>query len=184
MMHICVGKTTIIGSDNGLLPGRHQAIIWTNAGIWIIGPLGTNFSEIVIKILTYYSRKCVWKCLLENGGHLVSASMCYDRLGNYSRTKHNKSYFMRLTVNAPGLCSKLLIASLWLRSFSCLMTVLGVPFANRNVNPMPTEGVKEVHCQASQVSVVINQFGKHQDISSHIDLLYRITYFCGRSNYS
>ena len=44
--HICVGKLTIIGPDNGLLPGRHQAIIWTNAGILSIGPLaclGTNF---------------------------------------------------------------------------------------------------------------------------------------------
>ena len=24
---------TIIGSDNGLTPGQHQAIIWTSAGI-------------------------------------------------------------------------------------------------------------------------------------------------------
>ena len=37
MTHICVGKTTIIGSDNGLWPGRRQAIIWTNAGILLIG---------------------------------------------------------------------------------------------------------------------------------------------------
>ena len=44
--HICVVKLTIIGSDNGLSPGRRQAIIWTNAGILIIGPLETNFSEI------------------------------------------------------------------------------------------------------------------------------------------
>ena len=29
--HICVNKLTIIGSDNGLLPRRCQAIIWTNA---------------------------------------------------------------------------------------------------------------------------------------------------------
>ena len=49
--HICVSKLTIIGSDNGLSPGRHQAIIWTNAGgIWWIGPLGTKFSEISIEI--------------------------------------------------------------------------------------------------------------------------------------
>ena len=26
---ICVNNLTIIGSDNGLSPGRHQAIIWT-----------------------------------------------------------------------------------------------------------------------------------------------------------
>ena len=50
MTHICVGKLTIIGSDNGLSPGRRQAIIWTNAGILLIEPLGTNFSEILIGI--------------------------------------------------------------------------------------------------------------------------------------
>ena len=39
-----------IGSDNGLLPDRRQAIIWTSAGILLIGSLGTNISEIRIKI--------------------------------------------------------------------------------------------------------------------------------------
>ena len=48
--HICVSKLTIIVSDNGLSPGRRQAIIWANAGILLIGPLGTNFSEILIEI--------------------------------------------------------------------------------------------------------------------------------------
>ena len=47
---ICVVKLFIIGSDNGLSPGWRQAIIWTNAGILLIGPLGTNFSEILIGI--------------------------------------------------------------------------------------------------------------------------------------
>ena len=42
-MHICIGNQTIIVSDNGLLPGRHQAIFWTNAALLPIGPLGTNF---------------------------------------------------------------------------------------------------------------------------------------------
>ena len=55
--HICVGKLTIIGSDNGLSPGRRQAIIWTNAGILLIGPLGTNFSEILIEIDTFSFKK-------------------------------------------------------------------------------------------------------------------------------
>ena len=36
--HICISKLTIIGSDNGLSPGRCQAIIWTNAGILLMGP--------------------------------------------------------------------------------------------------------------------------------------------------
>ena len=51
--HICVSKLTIIGSDNGLSPGRRQAIIWTNAGILLIEPLGTNFNEILINIHTF-----------------------------------------------------------------------------------------------------------------------------------
>ena len=51
--HICVSKLTIIGSDNGLSPGRRQAIIWTNAGILLIRPLGTNFNEMLIEIVTF-----------------------------------------------------------------------------------------------------------------------------------
>ena len=48
--NLCIGKLTITGSDHGLSPGRRQAIIWTNAGILLIGPLGINFSEILIEI--------------------------------------------------------------------------------------------------------------------------------------
>ena len=55
--HICGGKLTIIGSDNGLSPERRQAIIWTNAGILLIGPLRTNFSEILIGIQTFSLKK-------------------------------------------------------------------------------------------------------------------------------
>ena len=51
--HICVSKLTIIGSYNGLSPGQRQAIIWTNAGTLLIRPLGTNFNEILIEILTF-----------------------------------------------------------------------------------------------------------------------------------
>ena len=55
--HICVGKLTTIASDNGLSPGRRQAIIWTNAGILLIGPLGTNFNETLIVIHTFSFNK-------------------------------------------------------------------------------------------------------------------------------
>ena len=57
MTHICVNKLTIIGSDNGLAPGRRRTIIWTNDGILLIGPLGTNFSEILIGIQTFSFKK-------------------------------------------------------------------------------------------------------------------------------
>ena len=51
--HICISKLTIIGSDDGLSPDRRQAITWANVGILLIGPLETNFSEILIEILTF-----------------------------------------------------------------------------------------------------------------------------------
>ena len=55
--HICVGNLTIIGSDNGLSPGRRQTIIWTNDGIVLIGPLRTNFNENLMEILIFSFRK-------------------------------------------------------------------------------------------------------------------------------
>ena len=57
MTQICARNVTIIGSDNGLTPGRCQTIICTNTGILLIGPLGTNFSEILIGIQTFSFKK-------------------------------------------------------------------------------------------------------------------------------
>ena len=55
--HICVSKLTIIGSDNGLSPGRRQAIIWTNDGILLIRTLGTNFSQNLSEIDSFSFKK-------------------------------------------------------------------------------------------------------------------------------
>ena len=75
MTHISVCNQTIIGSDNGLLPGRHQAIIWTSAGILLIGPLGTNKWNLIwnsYMLICDISKRC-----LRNGSPLVSASLHY-----------------------------------------------------------------------------------------------------------
>ena len=40
--HFCVGNLTIIGLDNGLSPGRRQAIIGANDEILLIGPVKTK----------------------------------------------------------------------------------------------------------------------------------------------
>ena len=70
-MHICVTKLTLIGSYNGLSPGRRQAIIQTNAGILLIGPFGIN-NDILIQMHIFPFKKVHWKCQ-EIGGHFVSA---------------------------------------------------------------------------------------------------------------
>ena len=83
VMHICVSKLTIVGSDNGLSPGRRLAIIWTNDGILLIGLLGADFSEILIEILTFSFKKMRFKlssakwrpfCLGLNGLIMVAVS--------------------------------------------------------------------------------------------------------------
>ena len=55
--HVCVSKLTINGWDNGLLPGHHLAIIWTNVGILLNWTLRTNFSEILSEIHTFSFKK-------------------------------------------------------------------------------------------------------------------------------
>ena len=74
--HICVSNVTIIGSDNGLSPGGRQAITWTNVGILLIGPLGTNFSEILIGIQTSSFKKMHLKMSSAKWRPFVLASMC------------------------------------------------------------------------------------------------------------
>ena len=54
---ICACNQTIIASDNGLSLGQRQAIIWTNARILLIRPLGINFSEILIEIHAFSFNK-------------------------------------------------------------------------------------------------------------------------------
>ena len=85
--HICISNLTIIGSDNGLLPGRRQAIICTNAGILLIWTLGTNFSETLSEINTFSFKKMYLKmssgkwwpfCLSLNV--LISKPSCWDCL--------------------------------------------------------------------------------------------------------
>ena len=73
---ICVSKPNSIGSDNGLLPGRHQPIIWTNAEILLIWPLGTNFSEMLIKIHTFSFNKMLVKMSFGKWGPFCLASIC------------------------------------------------------------------------------------------------------------
>ena len=78
---ICVSKITVIGSDNGLSPGRRQAILWANAGILLIGPFGTNFSEISIKIHICSFKKMYLKMLSGKSAAILSRPQCVNDLG-------------------------------------------------------------------------------------------------------
>ena len=74
--HLCVGKLTNVGSDNGLSSGRSQAVVWTNAETLLIGPWGTKFSEILIEIYTFSLKKMCLKMSSAKWRPFFSASMC------------------------------------------------------------------------------------------------------------
>ena len=76
MTHVCVSTLTIIGSDNGLSPGRRQAIIWSNVGVLLIRTLGTNFSEEICSEIHIFSfRKIHLKMSSGKSRPFVSASL-------------------------------------------------------------------------------------------------------------
>ena len=95
--HICVSKITIIGSDNGLSPGQRQAIIWTSVGILLIGPLGTNFSEILIEIYTFLFKKIHWKMAA-----ILSRPQCINPSGVETRIFLDNLSI--LAADAPETC--------------------------------------------------------------------------------
>ena len=133
--HICVSKLTSIGSYNGLSPCRRQAIIWTNAGILLIGQLGTKFSEILIEIYTISfkkmhlkmsSGKCRPFCLglnVLNGRLLFSFDNGHFSFALwYSTVPH----FMKLIVLILSSSTKRLGAPWWryqIETFSALLAI-------------------------------------------------------------
>ena len=111
MNQICVRKLTIIGSENGLSLGRHQTIIWTNAGILLNGTLGSNFSEIWSEIHTFSFTKmhlnissAKWRqiCLGLNvlTVHPWPVNPLYCTLCYHRDRKHNSKYKWEV-INLP-----------------------------------------------------------------------------------
>ena len=72
---ICDSKMIIIGSYNGMSPGRRRTTVLTNAGILSTGPMGINFNTIRIEVNIFHSRNCIWKRHLQNEVYFVSVSM-------------------------------------------------------------------------------------------------------------
>ena len=65
--HECVCKLSIIVSDNGLSPDRHQALIWTNVAILSIRHLETYFDEILFKIQKFLLKNYLEKAAIKKG---------------------------------------------------------------------------------------------------------------------
>ena len=85
---ICVSKLTVICWDNGLSPGRRQAIIWTNAGKLLIRTLATNLSGILSEIRAVSWKKQYLKMSSAKWRHFDPASICYRRMRNQPDNDH------------------------------------------------------------------------------------------------
>ena len=143
VMHICVSKLNTVVSDNGLSPGRRQAIIRTNAGILLIGPPGTNFSEILIgiqifsiKIMQLKMASAKWRpfCLGLNvlKCHQCTIVLCYGILGLKLKTCNDTTRlilfqlisivkYVTICVYLASILRMLFIARIW--NQKCLLFV-------------------------------------------------------------
>ena len=117
MTNICVSNQTIIGSDNGLSPGRRQAIIWSNSGILLIRTLGTKFSEILSKIQTFSFKKihfkmssAKWRPFCLGLNVLTTSDRCHATVGSVSQPM--------TAITHLGL--EILLAILQAQQFLCL----------------------------------------------------------------
>ena len=116
--HICVSKLTIIGSDNGLSPGRRQAIIWTNDGKLLIGPLGTNFSENVIEMYTFSFKKIHLKMSSAKWRSFVPASM-WVTSSHTGQAKNFLKGFIPMKKRGNHICISNIMHVSSLRPISC-----------------------------------------------------------------
>ena len=80
MTHTCVSNLIIIGSDTDLSPGRGQAIIRTNADMLQIGPLETNFSEVLISIHIFSFSKMYLKLSSGKYRPFLSRHPCFSNI--------------------------------------------------------------------------------------------------------
>ena len=145
MTHICVGKTTIIGSDNGLSPVKRQVIIRTNAGMLLNGPLRTIFSEILSKIYTFNFKKmhlnissAKWrpfclglnvliKTMLESAGHRTTA-LQVTRIGDWRHWVRWHLWLATIVMSQQGLCHS--IIKIHKKHRKCIVNML---FQNPNI---------------------------------------------------
>ena len=83
VMHTCVSQLITIVSDNGLLPDQRQAFIWNNDGILLLGPVGRNFSEILIENLYIFIQENAFENVVWKMAAILSRSQCVNRTDLY-----------------------------------------------------------------------------------------------------
>ena len=112
--NLFVGNQTISASDNGLLLGRRQAIIWNNAGILLIQPPATNPSIILIATETFSFKKMYLKM---SSGKCRSFCLGLNMLQKYIKSVSIFCRNRRNWVQKLNLTSHIYIYMLFVHNF-------------------------------------------------------------------
>ena len=103
--HICVSKLTIIGSDNGLSPDRRQAIIWTNAGLLLIGPVGKKLQWNLKRNSNIFIEENAFEGVVCETAAILSRPQCVndkndtDLTCKHDSLRHSRHYIFNNTIN-------------------------------------------------------------------------------------
>ena len=76
--HICVSKQAIIGSENGLSPGRCQVIIWTCAGLLVIWTFGNKLQWNLNKNLYIFIQENAFENVVWKMAAILSRPQCVE----------------------------------------------------------------------------------------------------------
>ena len=79
---MCASKLSTIGPDNGLSPGRCEAIIWTNAAILLIRILGTNFNEMLSETHLFSFKEMHFKMSSAKWRHFYLGPNVFGRISD------------------------------------------------------------------------------------------------------
>ena len=147
--HICVSKLTTIGSDNGLSPGRRQAIIWTNDGIMLIGPLGTNFSENLIESYALSFRKMHLKI---SSGKWWPFCLGLNVLIAWEMSCHRLSKLRdEITHPFPNFKCCTVEVSEWISNFTPLFKMGVITYSCRNLICQHNNPLKKSHTSDKEI---------------------------------
>ena len=130
--HGCASKLATIGSDNGLSPGRCQAIIWTYAGILLIGPLGTNLSEILNQNLYIFIQENAFENVVWKMTAILSLPQCVKTIVILQRPVYIHIWDPSLVMTAPDNAMLPSVTMLTTESICSPWS-----FENNYVDPMP-----------------------------------------------
>ena len=143
--HVCVGNLAIIGSDNGLSPGRRQAITWTNVGILLIGPLGTNFNELLIAIHTFSYKKILFENVVWK---MAAICLGLNVLTHWGRVTHICVSYWTIIGSDNGLSPGRHQAIIWTNAGILLIRTLGTNFSEI-LSEIHKFSLKKMHLKTS-----------------------------------